>query len=213
MSNNVNTDCTDCTNKFEDYVLEYIKDIPMDSIEREKQDLDQDILKQYNYNKEINSKLEHICKDYVNVKKKVILYKNELDRLDNKIQILPHNNNHNKEKKRLLQKYRDVEYTYDKFYDEYCLLRERFYKQYYQKYKISKNIQYNLKRKCKIMNTWGKQWSEFINHIKTIPKSPVEIHSNKNTSFLRNGKNMCFLFIDENGPPSSRTRSKFLINK
>lgn len=201
------------TSKLEDYVLEYIKDIPIDSIEREKQDLDKDILKQYNKNKEINSKLEHICTNYVTVKKKVIQYKNELDRLDNKLRSLPKNKENKKLYKKKAQEYRDVEYTYDKFYDEYCLLRERFYKQYYQKYKISKNIQYNLKRKCKIMNTWGKQWTEFINHIKTIPKSPVEIHSNKNTSFLRNGKNMCFLFIDENGPPSSRTRSKFLINK
>lgn len=194
------------TSKLEDYVLEYIKDIPIDSIEREKQDLDQDILKQYNYNKEINSKLEHICKDYVNVKKKVILYKNELDRLDNKLRSLPNNKENKKLYKKKAQEYRDVEYTYDKFYDEYCLLRERFYKQYYQKYKISKNIQYNLKRKCKIMNTWGKQWTEFINHIKTIPKSPVQ-----NTSLFRNDDNICL--IDANGPPSSRTRSKFLINK
>jgi hypothetical protein len=187
--------------ELENYVFEYIKCIPFDSIEREKENLDQDILIEYNNNKAINSKIESICKDYVNVKKNVIQYKNELDKLYNRLKSLPNKKEYRKLYKKKAQEYRDVEYTYDKFYDKYCLLRERFYKQYYQKYKISKKIQYKLKRKCHILNKYSKQWSEFINH---IPKSTAIIHGNESKSVLR---------IDENGPPSSRTRSKFLNNK
>ena len=78
-----NSNSVSMNSELENYVFEYIKCIPFDSIEREKDNLDQDILIEYNNNKAINSKIESICKDYVNVKKNVIQYKNELDTRQN----------------------------------------------------------------------------------------------------------------------------------
>jgi hypothetical protein len=169
----------------ESFVCSFVEDIPFVSIEKENVDIQNDMKVCMKKNYSLNVRLEHIYQDYKDVKKKLFKYEAEKDKLRKQVN---KNRDNRKLYKKSLKEYYDASDSFDKFKEKYLYQREKFYKTYYDKYKVCKKVNGLLVQKHKLYNSYYILWTEFI-------------------SALQYRKNECRNIVDSR-PPSARTRAK-----